>query len=382
MDFKGEFSKFGTKIINNIEGNDTIVADPTKEIINLDDKVDEFINWYYINMVKGNYTDIGEYHFPRAMRDLIEKIAVWYELRYPSYEVNRLMPGSGQEEISISDVMFNSNPYVIKTFDKKINEMRLSWDNFYNTGVFINSLPWEERCYFSKPRYRDIVYLNPGSRMAHLHLTKNGFVEMAEDITTYTKSVIKDEELEGLNIQRVLELFNEKGIKLPENNGLEKAIKDVNKWNYQRDGILDCAMYRIIERGGNRIGPRRAFLFAKEFGRSIDIPMMYAVDCSDPGLRLFMNEYFKAGGSKDLICYNGYFSRASKKEKVDTISIQELILTQNNNAATFYTPEETELHQRIVNAISSAVDHEAVRQEEVKRLRLERKIEKSRTRQQ
>ena len=95
-----------------------------------------------------------------------------------------------------------------------------------------------------------------------------------------------------------------------------------------------------------------------------------------------MNEYLKAGGSKDLICYNGYFSRASKKEKVDTISIQELILTQNNNAATFYTPEETELHQRIVNAISSAVDHEAVRQEEVKRLRLERKIEKSITRQQ
>ena len=218
--------------------------------------------------------------------------------------------------------------------------------------------------------------------MVHLHLTKNGFVEMAEDITTYTKSVIKDEELEGLNIQRVLELFNEKGIELPENNGLEKAIKDVNKWNYQRDGILDCAMYRIIERGGNRIGPRRAFLFAKEFGRSLDIPMMYAVDRSDPGLRLFMNEYLKAGGSKDLVCYNGYFSRASKKEKVDTISIQELILTQNNNAATFYTPEETELHQRIVNAISSAVDHEAVRQEEVKRLRIERKIEKSRTRQQ
>ena len=76
------------------------------------------------------------------------------------------------------------------------------------------------------------------------------------------------------------------------------------------------------------------------------------------------------------------FQELLKKEKVDTISIQELILTQNNNAATFYTPEETELHQRIVNAISSAVDHEVVRKEEVKLLRLERKLEKSRTRQQ
>lgn len=32
-------------------------------------------------------------------------------------------------------------------------------------------------------------------------------------------------------------------------------------------------MYRIIERGGNRIGPKRAFLFAKEFGRDIRIPV-------------------------------------------------------------------------------------------------------------
>lgn len=376
MSLKEELLKFRTKVYGTSEkSNDNTTID-------LDEKVDEFIKWYYENMVKGHYTDIGEFHFPREMRNLIEKIAVWYELRYPSYEINRLMPGSGQEEINVNDVMFRNNPYVNELLDENSDAKELDWNDFYNIHVFMKSLPWEERCYFSKPRYRDIVCLDPGSRMAYLHLTKNGFVEMADDITTYTKSVIKDEELEGLNIQRVLELFNEKGIKLPENNGLEKAIKDVNKWNYQRDGILDCAMYRIIERGGNRIGPRRAFLFAKEFGRSIDIPMMYAVDRSDPGLRLFMNEYLKAGGSKDLICYNGYFSRASKKEKVATIPIQELILTQNNNAVTFYTPEEHELHQRIVNSIASQVDHEAVRQEEVKQLRLERKLKKSRNRQQ
>ena len=342
MDFKGEFSKFGTKIINNSEDNATIVADPTKEIINLDDKVDEFINWYYINMVKGHYTDIGEYHFPRAMRDLIEKIAVWYELRYPSYEVNRLMPGSGQEEISISDVMFNNNPYVIKTFDKKINEMRLSWDNFYNTGVFINSLPWEERCYFNSPEYSKKVYLDPNSRIAQLYLTKYyGYVLMSKNVTKYTNSVIKDAELIGLNIRDVIKIFQNKGIKLPENNELEMVIKKADKWIQQKEGILDCAMYRIIERGGNRIGPRRAFLFAKEFGRNIDIPMMYAVDRSDPGLRLFMNEYIKAGGNKDLRCYVDYFSRASNTKKMDTITVQELILTKKNDASS-YTSNETE----------------------------------------
>ena len=370
MSIKDELLKFRTKLTGATKVESTL--------IDLDARVDEFIDWYFENMVKGNYTDIREYHAPREMRDLIEKIAVWYELRYPSYEINRLMPGSGQEQINVNDVMFKNNPYVNELLDENSDAKELDWNDFYNTNVFMKSLPWEERCYFTKPRYRNIVYLNPNSRVAHLHLTKNGFVEMAEDVTGYTESVIKDEELTGLNVRDVVKLFQEKGIELPENNELEKTINEANKWIQQKEGILDCAMYRIIERGGNRIGPRRAFLFAKEFGRNIDIPMMYAVDRSDPGLRLFMNEYIKSGGSKDLECYVGYFSRASKKEKLDTVTIQDLILTLWNDAATFYTPEEDELHQRLVNAIASQVDQEVVKQEEVKRLRLERKLEKSR----
>lgn len=370
MSIKDELLKFRTKLTGTTKVESTL--------IDLDAKVDEFIDWYFENMVKGNYTDIGEYHAPREMRDLIEKIAVWYELRYPSYEINRLMPGSGQEQINANDVMFRNNPYVNELLDENSDANELDWNDFYNTNIFMKSLPWEERCYFTKPRYRNIVYLNPNSRVAHLHLTKNGFVEMSEDVTGYTKSVIKDEELTGLNVRDVVKLFQEKGIELPENNELEKTINGANKWIQQKEGILDCAMYRIIERGGNRIGPRRAFLFAKEFGRNIDIPMMYAIDRSDPGLRLFMNEYIKSGGSKDLECYVGYFSRASKKEKLDTVTIPDLILTLWNNAATFYTPEEDELHQRLVNAIASQVDQEVVKQEEVKRLRLERKLEKSR----
>lgn len=39
----------------------------------LNDKVDEFINWYFENMVRGHYTDIGEYHQPVEMRNFIEK---------------------------------------------------------------------------------------------------------------------------------------------------------------------------------------------------------------------------------------------------------------------------------------------------------------------
>lgn len=378
MSIKDELLKFTTKLTGTTEVENTYKVDSGNTLIDLDDKVDAFIDWYFKNMVKGHYTDIGEYHKPKDMRNFIEKMAVWYELRYPDYEINRLMYCCGQEQINIDDVMFRNNPYVNDLLDEESDTKELDWDEFYNTNVFIKSLPWEERYVFAKPRYRDIVYLKPESRNAHLHLTKNGIVEMADDVSVWTDGVIKDEELKGLHVRKVVELFKERGKKLPESNELEKAIESADNWIYQKEEMLNCVMYRIIERGGNRIGPRRAFLFAKEFGRNIDIPMMYAVDRSDPGLRLFMNEYIKSGGSKDLECYVGYFSRASKKEKLDTVTIQDLILTLWNNAATFYTPEEDELHQRLVNAIASQVDHELVKQEEVKRLRLERKLEKSR----
>ena len=341
--------------------------------IDLNDKVDMFIDWYFKNMVKGKYTDIGEYNQPNVMRNLIEKMAVWYELRYPDYEINRLFPGSDQEQIFVDNIMFNDNKYINQLFDKDSDIRILDWDEFFNTDAFINSLSWEEKIKFDIPQYREIVYLDNGNRISHLHLTKKGIVEMSENVSTYTNSVIKDAELEGLHIREVVELFENRGIALSSDNELEQAIQCADKYMYQKEEMLNCVMYRIIERGGNRIGPRRAFLFAKEFKRNIDIPMMYGVDLSDPGLRKFMNEYLKAGGSKDLVCYVGYFSKASKKEKLHTVSIKKLILYLNNDAVTFYTPEETELHQKLANALNYKLGQDISNQDETKRLKLKRK---------
>ena len=345
--------------------------------VNLDAKVDNFIEWYFKNMVKGNYTNIGEFHKPNDMRNFIEKMAVWYELRYPDYEINRLMPGSNQEAIEINDVMFNSNKYINDLFDENADVRALDWDEFYNAKTFINSLSWDERYLFGRPRYRDLVYIDPHQKIAHLHLTSKGFVQLSEEIGNYTNFKVKDEELKGKHIKDVVKLLKEKGISLPNDNELEETIKFVENWNYQKEEMLNCVMYRIIERGGNRIGPRRAFLFAKEFGRNIDIPMMYGVDYSDPGLRSFIIEYIKAGGSKDLECYVGYFSRASHNEKMDIVSVDEMLKTRHHDCVTKYTPEETKLYQRMVNALATQVDQDEVRKEEVKQLRLERKLNKS-----
>ena len=348
----------------------------TKKSIDLNRKIDEFIEWYKEEYIKGNYTEIGEYHFPIELRNLIEKVAVWYEIRYPSYEVNRLYHCMGEEFTKIDEEIFEKNQYINDNFDKNSDVRLLEWDKLLNTHAFINSLPFEEKNMFFKPQYIDILYLRSNISSVHFHLTKKGFVKEAENIGLYTNNVIKDEELKGLHLKDVLRLFKEKNELLPDNN-IEKEIKKYERSSILKERFLNSILYRIIERGGNRIGPRRAFMFAKEFNLNIDIPMMYSIDMSDPGLRLFMNEYIKSGGKKDLNCYIDYFNKINDSDIINTISIQELILTLNNNAATFYTPEEDNLHQRLVNILSSKIDYNEVNKEKVKQLRIERKLKKN-----
>jgi len=351
------------------------IQDENKKVpISLNDKVNEFIDWYLKNMVKGHYAESGEYQQLTKMRDFIEKMAVWYELRYPDYEIYRLTAESKQESTDIDDIMFNRNNYINASLDRESDVRILDWDEFYNTETFINSLPSEERHLLEKPRYRSLVYVEQGHIGAHLHLTTDGIVEESERIDIYTNFKIKDQDLQGMHIKDVVHVLKDNGIVLPSDNELENAVNSAERWNYQREEMLNCVMYRIIERGGARVGPRRAFLFAKEFGRDIDIPMIYGIDCSDPELRRFIIEYIKASGNESLVCYRNYFDRASKNEKADTITIRQVMQFREINGDIRYTPEETELHQRLVNVLASQIDDK----EKAKQLRLQRHLEKSR----
>lgn len=378
MGIKEELLKLRNKIEKvHININDNSQIDDkdnyvTKESIDLNILVEKFINWYSENMIESYYNDVGKYHCVKNIRNFIEKTAIWYELKYPDYEVNRLMHSSGDELVNINNIMFKNNPYINNLLGEKSDIQELEWDEFYNANVFIKSLPLEERFYLLKPKFKEIVYFDPNIRGAHLHLTPNGFVEIADDVARYTNGEIKDEEIEGLHLDKLLDLFKEKGIELPKNNELEKELNKINNCKYQKEELLNCVMYRIIERGGNRIGPRRGFLFAKEFNRDIDIPMSYGFDYSDPELKAFINEYIKAGGSKDLKCYEDYFWKINNKDKVNTVSIQKILLDLND-----YTSEEIELYQKLVNVLNSQVDQDYIKNEEVKRLRLERKLAKS-----
>lgn len=231
------------------------------EPINLDNKVDKFIDWCK-NNVNGKES-------AKEINTLINKIASWYELRYPSSDVSRLFLESSQEQSYANEVTFNNNPYVNEICDDKSECRNLDWSDFFNFSVFTELLSWKEKYYF-----------------------------------------------------RML-----------------------------RERILNCAMYRIIQRGGNRIGPRRALLFAKEFERDINIPMMYGVDRSDPYLKTFIHKYLDAGGSRDLVCYEDYFSSTFNLLFPCQIELKDLIKREK---PTYYTPQERELYQRLVNALNAS----------------------------
>ena len=376
MNIKDELLKIKDKISKTIEGtNDRDKQLSSDEELtaalecDLDYKVDSFLSWYS-KAQKANYDCIGDYESSTELRNLIEKMAVWYELRYPDYEMSTLFTKENDKQDRISELMFQRNQYVRDNVSCDSEIKKLDWSKFYNSQVFFDSLDNYELFYFVKPRYQDIVYWDNRHSFSHLHLSEDGTVMMAEEMGRIAPG-ITDNELEGKSLKEVVEILKAKNIEFPENNELEKAITEYDNWSYQREEMLNCVMYRIISRGGNRSGPIRAFLFAKEFGRNIEIPMMYVVDKTDPNLRRFMNEYLKAGGSKELNCYLDYFSRIDKEKEPDNVSVQELITSTSDSCSNFYTPEENELHQSLVNILANQVEYKKKEEAKVKKLRLE-----------
>lgn len=288
------------------------------EVVNLNEKVDMFIYWYYRNMVLGKYTMIGMYSKPIEMKNFIEKMAVWYELRYPSYEINRLMPGSDQENSKIDDIMFKYNIYLNENLGIDNDAKDLKWSKFYDFNTFFKSLPSEEAYLLTEPTYPNHIYLG---KSCYLYLDSYGHVQRAKGLSEYTGQIIVEDDVEGLHIKDAVKLLKMTSVN---SDNVMNTIEYVDKRKYQLEKMLDAVMYRIIERGGNRIGPRRGLIFAKEFGRNIDIPMMYGIDTSDPGLENFINEYINAGGNENLVCYENYFNRIYNSG-LDTVSISDII---------------------------------------------------------
>ena len=99
--------------------------------------------------------------------------------------------------------------------------------------------------------------------------------------------------------------------------------------------------------------------------------MKYGVDCSDTYLKTFIHKYLDFGGSRKLVCYDDYFFSTFKLGTPNYVTIKELLKREK---PPYYTPQEHELHQRLVNALRNAAEGDWDRHN-VKQLQL---VDKSR----
>lgn len=270
----------------------------------LENKVNNFVLLHKYSIKKLGFSNIKE------LRNFIEKIAIWYELKYPEEKVRKII---------------NNNLDYYVTDDKNISKF-----DFYSEEAFIESLLDHEKSIFKNPEYKTSCCLLTNRDTPYFILTKTGFIKESYGMTSYSKCLINDKEIKNVHIKNLNKLIKKLNICSLENNQIEKMLDDIEYRYLLRLQILICAMYRIIERGGNRIGPRRAFLFANDFKINTDDPMKYGVDLSDDELMNFINKYLMQGGSKNLNCYNNYFHNNSNKRN-ELICLNDVIEILNGD---------------------------------------------------
>ncbi len=354
----------------------------------LEDKINEYLEWYYKSMVKGKCSKKEEFSALSSLQNFIDKMAIWYELRFPEYEINRIIPFKEQEEKDIDEEMFENNPYINQELEEDSLVKALNWDEFYNTSVFVRALPEEEKMFLKRPQYpknKSIeingkkYFISASGIVLNEHLSNKIYLQDS-DGKTY--------QLENLTVEELLKLFKVEIFDVSKKSvrELERLVEQQKREQKSKEELLNAVMYKIIERGGPKLGARRAFLFAKEFGRNIDVPMMYGVDSSDTYQRTFINEYIKAGGRKNLKCYINY-GNSGRRQKLETKTIEDLLKSKELNSKESYTEEEKAMHQRIVDILSKGIDKDKLEEErlakqkrEAKSLRLERNLKRSKNR--
>ncbi len=80
-------------------------------------------------------------------------------------------------------------------------------------------------------------------------------------------------------------------------------LQRVDRLNKQRDAMLECIMFRIMERGYDFLGARRALLFANDFSLVLEKPLIYEINgtTEDFNVAAFLRKYSDLG-RKSRLC--------------------------------------------------------------------------------
>jgi len=235
------------------------------------------------------------------IRDFIEKMAVWFELRYPDLEIKKIF-GPNNMEVDVTKEIFYNNPHLADILKNSMTEIDLKWHDFYNYDAFYASLSEEEKRFIKEPCYPDILYLyNKGGE--HVHISSDGMIDMREYMTFYNSQDITSNKVKEISVGGFIELFEKKGTPLPGDSEVIRAENAYSNQNRLRNNIIECVMHRIMMRGDKKESSlRRAYLFAKEFcPMEMDFLAEYAVVYDDLELLRFMRDDLESVIIEDIM---------------------------------------------------------------------------------
>lgn len=355
------------KIIDEIKKNNDSLK--SNEIKTIDQKIEEYFDWYEENILLYKCRANEREEELENLKKLINKFVVWYEIRYPDYELSRKIPFYYDDNSREMNEILKEQKQVPNDFD---------WSTFYDKKVFLKSLSQEEKELISGDRYNrrmtDLWFENQDDRFYRVQLTISNKFNVTKAFMPYFSSgdSLSKEELQGKSIDEAIQILKSYRYILND--------RDNDFFQYQKNlrenphKIFDVIMYSMIKSGGRYTGPRRALLFAQEFHLNMDIPMSYGVISEDDNTLYLIDEYLKNGGHEDLICCVDYFRKDKKVMPLNDIIEKFLNDEPSYEVQREISSRKYDLEEQLVTILNSQIDPKELENEKIRKYRIERKL--------
>lgn len=355
------------KIIGDLKKDSTSLE--VDQIENIDQKIEDYFEWYEENILQYKCSASERNKELQNLKKLINKFVVWYEIRYPNYELSRKIPFYYDDNSREMNEILKEQKQVPNDFD---------WSTFYDKKVFLKSLSQEEKELISGDRYnrrmKDLWFENQDDRFYRIQLTISNKFNVTKAFMPYFSSgdSLSKEELQGKSIDEAIQILKSYRCVLND--------RDNDFFQYQKNlrenphKIFDVIMYSMIKSGGRYTGPRRALLFAQEFHLNMDIPMSYGVISDDENTLYLIDEYLKNGGHEDLICCVDYFRKDKKVMPLNDIIEKFLNDEPSYEVQREISSRKYDLEEQLVTILNSQINFEELENERIRKYRIERKL--------
>lgn len=283
---------------------------------------------------------------------LVNKITDWYQTRYPDKFIDIYFERYGEVD-NINDFVFEGT--------KKPN---MDWNDIYNAKVFFNLLSPSLKNYISRPRYPRSIFAGKYTQEV-IDLSAKGTILFAHIFEDYVGKHIKElySDIIDKNLKNYTDGYSILIRDLKEE--IPRVIKEYEDEVKAKEIMFDCVIYNLLDYWSLEHGACRALLFAEEFNRNIDIPLIYGLGFNNDN-RAFFNYYLMLGGDPNLECYENY-----EIDNYNKVYLKDVI--QNSNK---YTKYEKEMYERIATVLKSSLPND-IEKRKVKQKRIERKLNRN-----